>query len=193
MLWYEQYTRIQCLPLPHISIPIEHKRFGLISWNWRLQLFGRDLSYDLQPAWVEPHKKHKCFEIERLLCACKNLRKYFVHSSTPIHRNKYLFITTVSCCSHSGDILYYGVRSAMPTLTMCLERWAFSIEKSYAHDKPNEIVERILHLEETISISTQTSGARQKKEEKNISKIYCSRLVQIEKKYWATKQTQRWS
>lgn len=60
-------------------------------------------------------------------------------------------------------------------------------KKSYAHDKTNKIVaERILHLQETISISTQTSGARQatdENEQKNrIENIYILQSIGSDRK-----------
>lgn len=58
--------------------------------------------------------------------------------STRTHTNKYLFITTVSYCSHLGDILY--IWRCRRTQRVC------RMEKSYAHDKTNKIVKRILHI-----------------------------------------------
>lgn len=187
VIWANTHT----LPTPPIAAHFDSNRTQTI-WTYFIKLtfttvwqgfivwFTAGMSGAAQKAWMFRN---------RTLIVC--VRRFTKNSSTPIYRNKYLFITTVSCCSHLGDILYYIGYVRQCRHSQCVLR-AFSIEKSYAHDKMNEIVERILHLEETISISTQTSDARQtKRKKKSISKIYCSRLVRLEKKYWATKQTQR--
>lgn len=95
--------------LASFSIRIEHKWFGRFLWNWHLQLFGRDLSYDLllSSAWTKlsPNRNAP-------FCACKNFRK--IHRPAP-HAFAPVAHTTYTCVYTQINIsLHYNCFALQP-------------------------------------------------------------------------------